>query len=322
VTFDKNDLVAELKKLRRGSGVQSSDIAARVGGALRVACGVGDSDGPAAQRLKIITTLMRLTGALPGDLCTLGRVALNLNPAANVRYEERIARLAADAARDPRTIRRRVDEVISRIAELVLESPAMKHARASTTVRHPWHTKDLRVFVMLDLPVVEVFEDRTVVCDHEDLAEFDLSVTLTPPPGWAGSTEPADLGVDVYRGGVACPHRQAGSNRFRFGLRPPQPLRHGQEHNFAFRLRVSRAFAPHYVCTPEFPCERFTLAVRFGRTVPQRIWLLDGEFPLELNDPWPERRLLTVDGNGSAHASFTALAPNRSYGIGWQPLSS
>jgi hypothetical protein len=320
MTLGKNDLVADLKRLRKGFGVQSPDIADRIGGALRVACGVGNNDGPAAQRLKVISTLTRLTGTLPGELCTLGRVALNLNPTANIRYEGRIAKLAADATRDPRTIRRRVDEVMSRIADLMLESPAVRQARPRPAVRHPWHTKDLRVYVMLDLPVVEVIEDRTVICDQESLAEVDLSVTLTPPPSWGGSTDPAELGVDVHRGGVALPHRQAASNRFRFGLRLPRPLRRGQEHNFAFRLRVSRAFAPHYVCTPEFPCDRFTLAVRFGRVVPSRIWLLDGEFPLELTDEWHDRRQLMVDDTGSAHASFTELTPNRSYGIGWQPL--
>jgi hypothetical protein len=320
VALSKNDLVTDLKQLRRGFGVESLNIAERLGSALRVACGVGNNDGPAALRLKVISTLNRLTGALPGDLCVLGRAALNLSPNTNIRYEERIAKLATDADRHPRTIRRRVDEVMWRLAELMLESPAVKQSKPGATEGHPWHTKDLRVDVQLGRPVVEVLEERTVVCNQEGLDEIDLSVTLTPEPDLHGSTDPTDLGVDVHRGGVALPHRQAASNRFRFGLRPPQPLRLGQEHNFAFRLRVSRAFAPHYVCTPEFPCECFTLAVRFGQAVPSRIWLLNGEFPLELTDPWHDRRLIPVDATGSAHASFTHLTPNRSYGIGWQPL--
>jgi len=315
MTFEKKDLIAELKLLRRGLGIEASDFAASIGGALRAISGVTDADGPATQRRKVRDALTRVIAELPADMGTLSKAAFGLDGAGHVRYEERIRSTVAD--RELRTIRRRADMVVERIADLFMELTA--DGRPVSRSRHPWHTKDLQVCVMLGRSVVEVFEERVIVCETDELSEVDLSVTLTPPPGWAGSTDPENLGIDVFLGGVAQAHRQVASNRFRFLLRPSKPLTRGQQHRFGFRLRVARAFAPHYVCTPEHPCDRFSLEVQFGRAVPEWIWLLDAEFPLEIEDQWPARRPLTASETGSVQATFVDLVPNRSYGVGWQP---
>lgn len=315
MTFEKKDLIAELKLLRRGLGIEANDITACIGGALRAISGVTDDDGPAAQRRKVREALTQVIAELPADLGTLSKAAFGLDGTGHVRYEERIRSTVVD--RELRTIRRRADVVVERIAELFMELTV--DDRGASRPRHPWHTRDLQVCVMLGRSVVEVFEERVIVCEADELAEVDLSVTLTPPPGWTGSTKPEDLGIDVFSGGVAQAHRQVASNRFRFLLRPPTPLVRGQQHRFGFRLRVARAFAPHYVCTPEHSCDRFSLEVQFGRAVPDRIWLLDAEFPLEIEDQWLTRRPLTASASGSAQVIFVDLVPNRSYGIGWQP---
>lgn len=39
MTFEKKDLIAELKLLRRGLGIEANDIAASIGGALRAISG-------------------------------------------------------------------------------------------------------------------------------------------------------------------------------------------------------------------------------------------------------------------------------------------
>lgn len=315
MTFERKDLIADLKLLRRGFGIETADITASVGSALRIICGVTDQDGPATQRRKVRDALAKAIAELPTDLGALSTAAFGLNGTAHVRYEERIRSTVAD--RELRTIRRRADLVVERIADLFLERVA--DDRPVPRPRHPWRTRDLQVCVMLGRPVVEVFEERAVVCETDELSEVDLSVTLAPPPDWTGSTRPADLGIDVFLGGVALAHRQVASNRFRFALRPPAPLTRGQQHRFGFRLRVARAFAPYYVCTPEHPCDRFGLEVQFGGSPPERIWLLDGEFPLEIEDRWLTRPPLTASATGSVQVAFRDLELNRSYGVGWRP---
>lgn len=223
-----------------------------------------DDDGPAAQRRKVRDALSLVIAELPADMGTLSKAVFGLDGVGHVCYEERIRSTAAD--RELRTIRRRADMVVERIADLFMELTADN--RPAPWLRHPWYTKDLQVCVMLGRPIVEVFEEREIVCEANELSEVDLSVTLISPPGWTGSTEPEDLGIDVFLGGVAQAHRQAASNRFRFVLRPPKPLTRGQQHRFGFRLRVARAFAPHYVCTPEHPCDRFSLEVQLVGSFP------------------------------------------------------
>jgi hypothetical protein len=105
-----------------------------------------------------------------------------------------------------------------------------------------------------------------------------------------------------------------------FRLVLPHPLDQGGEHEFVLRTKVARSFAPHFVCTPQYPCQRFELVVRFGPgRAPQQIWLLDNEFPLELLDPWPERAAVKANTAGEVRAEFTHLELHRSYGLGWKP---
>ncbi|RKT54077.1 hypothetical protein [Saccharothrix australiensis] len=314
---DAQALVDELKALRKGYGVQSGDLSARVGGMVRRVCRITDADPPPAQRAKVIATLTELVADLPDDLAGLAHAAFGLNGTADVRYEERLTRVADRVRRDPRTIRRRVDDLLERLAEAALYRPAPPPPDAGSP-DHPWHTAELTTAVLLDLPVVEVFEERRIVSHRERLTELDHSVTVSEPPGAHGSVDPVAVGIDPVRGFLLGPATPVSGNRLAFRIRLPRPLGRGEAHTFSFRLRVPMKFAPHYVCTPRRPCDRFTLSVRFGvGRAPARIWRLDGEFPLELNDPVVPRAPLSADAAGEATATFTDLRPNLSYGIGW-----
>ncbi|MBB5960196.1 hypothetical protein FHS29_006819 [Saccharothrix tamanrassetensis] len=322
MSSDVQVLVDELKALRKGYGVQSGDLSARTGGMVRQVCRITDADPPPAQRTKVIATLTGLIDDLPDDLAELARAAFGLDGTADVRYEERLTRIAVRAQRDPRTIRRRVDELLERLAQAALYRPTTPQAAQADAELpdHPWHTTDLTVAVLLDLPVVEVFEQRRIISHRERLTELDHSVTVSEPPGANGSVDPVAVGIDPVRGFLLGPATPVSGNRLAFRVGLPHPLGLDETHAFSFRLRVPMKFAPHYVCTPRQPCDRFTLSVRFGvGRAPERIWRLDGEFPLELNDPLVPRTPLAVDAAGEATASFTDLRPNLSYGIGWDP---
>jgi hypothetical protein len=319
MSFRVADIVDELKTLRRGYGIESPDLAGRVGSALRSVCGVLAEDPPATLRRKVADALAALTDRLPEDLGRMSRTALGFDGTAQERYQQRVKDLAVQLQRDPRTVQRRIDTALLRIAELAhAEQPGHPLGRRDL----PWHTLRLQVSVLLEETMVEVLETRRIVAHRPGLSEIDNSVTVTPPPNWNGSLDPGDLGIDVVRGGVLHSPQLQAPNRLGFGLRLAHPLGAGEEYEFFLRMKVTRPFAPHFLCTPIYPCDRFDLAIRFPPgQVPARVWLLDNVFPLELTDPWPERTPVELDMAGEARAEFTDLEPHRSYGLGWEPRS-
>lgn len=324
MSFEVTQLITELKVLRKGRGIETPDIGARVGPMLRRAAGVQDGDGPVQIRRKVAMRLGELIERLPSDLRLATGAAFGLDPGARLRlYQERIEHVAAVLQRDPRTVQRRINEGIIRIAELALEQAAEPpEASTQPSARPPWRTIELQASVVLDLPLAEVIEIRRVAAEQDRLELVELSVTLTPPQGRNGAGETADLGVDILYGGVLTDRIMRSSSRIGFALRLPKPLNRNDEHEYALRIRIplNQGMAPHYVCTPRYPCRLFRLHVRFGPgRAPNSIWRLHGTYPLELTDPASAREPISADPSGEVHVVFTDLEPNLSYGVAWNP---
>jgi hypothetical protein len=229
--FGVSEMLNELKTLRKGYGVESADIAARVGVALRAVCGVTDDDSPELMRRKVSTALTLLINELPVELRPLGQIALALGGTAPDRYQTIVEHLATRLRRDPRTALRRIDEVLRRVAQLALD----QGAQGSPVREIPWHTVRLQASVMLDLPVIEVIETRRIVAHQPNLTEIESSVTVTPPPNWNGSLDPADIGLDVVRGGVLNFPRLLAPNRYGFSISAAAPARPGRR----ARIRIA-----------------------------------------------------------------------------------
>lgn len=307
-------VVAELKALRKGYGVESRDIAARIGPELRLICGFADSDSQAVQRAKLVEALTAVVAVLPDHLASAAATAFGLQDRGDRRFEERIARMAAEMERDVRTARRHVDHLMSRIAETLIE-----RAQSNNVGREPewtWHTADLTTVLVLGAEKTEVIEQRRVVSRTEHLTAVDYSMTIA-------ENQPLDLttlGLDVIRGAILRAPERVGSTRIRFDLDLPKPLDAGEEHTIVIRMRLPTTFAPYYVCTPTRPCDRFDLVVRFPPDgVASRAWRLENELPIDITDPLFTREPLDVDVAGEVHAVFTRLTLNRSCGIGWEP---
>ena len=309
-------LVNELKALRKGLGVETDDIGARVGRALQRVCGVEDGDTGERVRRKVRDQLNVLIDQCHPEQRNLLRAALGLDSAAPRMYQERIKEIADTAFVDPRTVQRRIDSALVRLTQLALETRRLVDVRK----RPPWHTLDLRVVMSFDLRVPEVYETRRIVAGQDGVEEVEVGLTLTPPPGWTGSGSIEDLGVDLLYGGELSDGMMKARNRIGFVLRLPEPLARGDEHEYAFRVKVpvERGIAPHYVCTPRYQCDRFSLHVRFGAVLrPQRVWRLAGVPPLELDDPVWTGDLAQPNRFGEVHTSFDNLEPQLSYGFGW-----
>ncbi|MBN6039288.1 hypothetical protein JYK18_30825 [Amycolatopsis sp. 195334CR] len=252
--------------------------------------------------------------SLPDDLGALLRLAFALDPSARLPfYQQRMDVAAARLGCERRTVRRRVDEGIAHLAEVLDDVPAAEPRVASTVPRLDWYTQELRTFVNLDLPVPEAFEIRRVIAERDDLRTLDLAFTVT-----ASADRPE---IDVFGGGRLLDTRQQAADRIGFALELPEALGQGQAHVFVLRFRVSAEamVKPHYVCVPKQRCDRFDLRVRFGTgRVPPEIWRLSGRFQRDLDDPVATGEPAEPDSVGEIHAEFRGLMPGLAYGFRWR----
>jgi hypothetical protein len=317
-----DELVEELKALRRGHGLEAIDLKAHTGPRLRAAAGITAADAADQVRRKTRTLIEELIGQLPEGLLPALRTAFGLAGGGpeQQRYLARVEQFAREQGVDSRTIQRQIDLAIKQMAELAASQAEHREGHAA---RQPlWRTTRLKVFLSFDLPVPEVFTIRRIMALREGLAELELGMTLTPPPGWIGEGSLEGLGVDLLHGGELTGRIMRSSNRVVFRLRLPTPLKRFEQHEYALRVKLSpeRGVAPLLVCTPDDECASFELSIRFRRdSPPPRVWRLPGVLPLEVDDVKANRTPITPNVFGEVHETFTDLEPHLSYGVGWEP---
>lgn len=291
------DLVRELKSLRKGRGVLAGRIGDRVGPTLRATCGVTEGDAPGAIRRKVSARIEELAGRLPDDLRLATLAAFAIQDEARLPlYQDRVYWAAIRMDRDPRTVRRRVDEAINHLAELAADVPRDRPDGPTAG----WRTTELHAVLTLDGP--EVIERHRVVADRDGLRELALTPPLHRP----------DLDVRVLYGGTLVD--RAGPT-----LALPTPVDRGHAHDFAIRYRplAAHVLRTHLLYVPRHPCDLLDLRVSFGPTpTPPRVWAVTGTAPddglAHRGDPHP------VDRAGEVHLSFRHLTPGLAYGLRWK----
>lgn len=301
------DLVRELKTLRKGRGLYASRFEERVGPRLRAACAVTDGDGLVATRQKVATRLTELADQLPEDLrvVTMAAFAIGTEPR-HPLYQERVQWAAYKVDRDPRTVRRRVDEAIVQLAELATASPTGRVGDPG----EGWHTTDQQVVVVLDRDRPEVLERRRIVADEDGVSALNLAVSLP--------TGRRDVEASVYYGGTLMDRGMEASDRIGWALTLPRPLERGQSHDFAVRFRLP-VMRPYLMCVPRHPCDLFDLRVRFSKDRrPAQVWTLRGAFQRDVSDPLFRGDQHPVDQAGEIHLRFRHLTPGLAYGARWE----
>ncbi|HVV19718.1 MAG TPA: hypothetical protein VHF06_09800 [Pseudonocardiaceae bacterium] len=295
-------LITELKSLRKGRGIDDTDLRHRLGPVLCSLLDVvpGGPDDTAAVR----AWLSHQADQLQPDLRLALLAAFGLHPDARHRfYGERVKWLAAQLCRDERTAQRRVDEASEHVAEIAASTARRRTITADT----PWHTADLTTLVVLDGPTPEVVEWRRVVSHIDGLELVDLAVTV------AG--EPTGLGVDILCGGSLVRTVTESSRRVGLAVAPPVPLAEGQAADLALRFRVPEL--PHYVCVPRHRTDRFDLRVRFADRTPRHVVRLCGAFQSDVDDPAGPGEPVTPDAAGELRTTFDDLRPGFAYGVRW-----
>jgi hypothetical protein len=315
------DLVKELRALRKGRGLYVTQLAERLGPALRTVCGLDDAAGPSESRSRVAEHLQRLAERLPEDLRIAVLAAYGIEPEARLPfYQDRVDWAADRLGRDRRTVRRRIDEGIKQMAELATApDDATEPLQQVSPV--DWHTKSMRAVLVLDRGSPVAFLERCIVAHRDDLERLDLAVTVTSPPCRSNALAAEDLLVDVTFGGALSWMGMESSDRFGLHLDLPHPLRRDESYTFALQMRIpeGKVMQPHYVCVPTHRCDLFELRIRFdAANLPRRVWRLDGVYQRDIDDPEVRAEAVALDRFGETSLVFRQLKTDRAYGARWE----
>jgi hypothetical protein len=314
MTDPQDRLLDELKRLRRGRGIQAPAIGDQVGPLLRELCGIQDEDGHEVIREKLTRALTELIGDFPEDLKRAVRTALGMMPGVQHQFlNDRVAWLAGLEERDSRTISRKIDAGLLRLSEAALKPQSVPPPLPG----EEWHVRRFDALLRLDGPTPVSHEVRTIVAGRDGIDQISWSISVPK----ASENATGGLDVEVLRGVVLLARRQVSARRLVLDLKLPAPLNAGQTHEFALEVRIPRgqAMRPTYVYWPERRCERFNLVVRFPTSaVPQAVWQVSGAFHRDVDDIEPGPDPLAVDNIGEARAAFDELQTDRGYGIQWR----
>jgi hypothetical protein len=318
------ELVVELRTLRKGRGICATQVGDRVGTALRQLSGVTPEDGASQLRHKVASLLQEYAAALPEDLRIAVLAGLALHPEVRLLpfYGDRIRWVADRLGRDERTVQRRVDEGIRRLAELML-GLGTAGDRLDLDLPGPgWRVAELRTIVLLDQPVREAIEQRRIVAERDGLDRLEMGYSLPRDPA-AGPDPDRELRIDVLYGGMLVRRQMESSERIGLVLQLPRRLERGEAHEYGMRIQVpkQRRIQPHFVCIPGIPkvsIDGFNLRIRFDRDLlPKQVWRLDGAYQRDVDDPVPIGEPVSPDITGEVQVRFRNLAPGLAYGLRW-----
>lgn len=322
MTVSAADLVAELKTLRKGRGIQAPHILDRTGPALRAICAITEYDDAASVRQKVAARLRDLSAQLSPDLRIAVTAAFGLDETLHTPfYKDRLRWAESELERNTRTVRRRIDDAIVQLAELAVHRLAPGGPAPHPTPRSRWYNAEIRQALVLDHAAPEALEQRRIVAAEDGLAELDLALTVSAPdlstPG-APTDVPIDVAIDVIYGGRLLARRMESSDRIGYGLLLPRPLRLGEEHEFALWTRAGRELAPHFVCVPRHRCDRCEVRVRFAEDhPPAHLERLAGVFQRDIADPKCAAEPARLDPCGEVRERFADLTPGLAYGVRW-----
>jgi hypothetical protein len=315
------ELIEELRALRKGRGLYVTQVADRLGPALRTVCGLDDTVGPSESRSRVAEHLQQLAQRMPEDLRVAVLAAFGIETEARLPfYQDRVQWAAERLGRDERTIRRRIDEGIRQLAQL---ATAPHDAVESPEQASPvgWHTEALRAALVLEHGSPVAFLERCVVAHRDGLQHLDLAFTVTNPPGRSSALTAEDLLVEMTFGGALSWAGMESSDRFGLILDLPHPLQRNENHTFALQTRMpeGKTMQPHYVCVPPHRCDQFELRIRFDAANPPRhVWRLDGVYQRDIDDPEVHGDAVAPDRFGEICLVFHQLKTDRAYGARWE----
>jgi hypothetical protein len=182
-----------------------------------------------------------------------------------------------------------------------------------------WYIESFTALLRLDAEPVEAIEQRAVVATADGLSELATSVSVPRHPD--DSCPAHRLDAELLHGGSLELREQPYESYFRNVIVLPAPLRAGERHEYALRLRIplGQPMASHYVHVPFRRSDYFELRVRFSLDrLPRSVWVLSGAPTAVIYERSPASRTLSPDRFGEIHVRFRDLRLGLGYGVCWQ----
>ena len=173
-----------------------------------------------------------------------------------------------------------------------------------------WFIESFTALLRLDTEPVEALEHRVVVSTVDGLSELATSVSVPRHPDDAGEAHRLDS--ELLYGGSLELREQPYESYFRNVIVLPRPLRPGEKHKYALRLRIppGQPMAPHYVHVPLRRSDHFDLRVRFDpQHRPRAVWVLRAAPTAVISEREPAAETVLPDRFGEVQVSFGELRP-------------
>lgn len=307
------DLSGELKRIRRGRGLDRSDLSDVIGPELRRLCKIDPSAPRSKARMAVRDFIGELIRRLPphDDLRVVAETIYGLNRDRFFpRLEDRVEALAAHLKTSQRSVRRRMDTATEEMVRLA-EDGDPDPPRADPG----WQVTGLETLFRLDTPTPELYELRTIRTTRE-ISEVPVRFTL-PETAAHGAL----LTVDALFGArVVDVEHTPGNGSCRALLQLPGPSPVGATHEIWLRvvLPPDRPTWPHYAVVPLDPYDSCTVRVRFApHRPPVEVWLLDGVPYTDLCDAKPSGDSIRPSALGEIRRRFGRLRIGHGYGFAW-----
>lgn len=189
----------------------------------------------------------------------------------------------------------------------------------SSGLSEDWFVESFSAVVRVDTEPVEVIERKTIVASADDVAEIAASVNV--PRHQDALDQPVGLESELLYGGSLELREQRYDSFFTNVIMLPRPLRRGERHEYALRLRIPRGqrMASHFLHVPHRRSDHFDLRVRFDpRRLPDTIWLLRDAPTAMIYQREPAMQTTAPDRFGEVHASFRDMRLGLGYGLRWR----
>lgn len=192
------------------------------------------------------------------------------------------------------------------------------HYQPSAGTPGGWYSESCIALLRLDTRPIESLEQRVVVAAVNGVNELATSISVPRHPGDSGQAH--SLEVELLYGGSLEKREQPFESYFRNFIALPAPLRIGDHHEYAMRLRIppQQQMLPHYVQIPLRRTDYFEARVRFDPAhMPREVWTLAGAPPAALYEQDRAHQRLVPDRFGEVYVSFHDLKLGLSYGVCW-----
>jgi hypothetical protein len=201
------------------------------------------------------------------------------------------------------------------------DRPTISRAAASSVPSETegWFVESFSALLRLDTEPIEALEQRVIVATVDGLTELTTSVSVPRHP--VDADESHGLEAELLHGGSLELREQPYETYFRNVIVLARPLRKGERHEYAMRLRIpaGQRMASHYVYVPFTRSDHFELRVRFDpRHLPQAVWVLPGAPTSVIYQRGPLHDALVPDRFGEVRVSFRTLRLGFGYGVCWQ----